>query len=124
MNDKVKFMLNAIWVAIICIIFVAGVGLIWGSVIEGTLFAEIVKYAVTSLGNIVVLGTIWYAFGQVTFHCSDDYKKKYGEDWFWQGIKEDVQYIKDIWSWKKFWKVILAYVIFFCIFGLIIFFVS
>ena len=124
MNDKVKFMLNAIWIAIICTIVAAGAGLIWGLAIEGTLFAEIVKYAVTSLGIIVILEAIWYAFGQVLFHCSDDYKKKYSKDWFWQGIKEDVQYIKDIWSWKKFWKVILAYVIFFCIFGFIIFFVS
>lgn len=124
MNNKAKFMLNAIWIVIVCIIVAAGAGLIWGSVIEGTLFAEIVKYAVTGLGIIVILGAIWYAFGQVLFHCSDDYKKKYDKDWFWQGIKEDVQYIKDIWSWKKFWKVILAYVIFFCIFGFIIFFVS
>ena len=124
MNNKAKFMLNTIWIVIICIIVTAGAGLIWSSVVEGALFVEIAKYAVTSLGNIVILGTIWYAFGQTLFHCSDDYKKKHGKDWFWQGIKEDVQYIKDIWSWKKFWKVILAYVIFFCIFGLIIFFVS
>ena len=45
MNDKVKFMLNAIWIAIICTIVAAGAGLIWGLAIEGTLFAEIVKYA-------------------------------------------------------------------------------
>ena len=46
-NEFRDFMIKgAIWVAVICTIVVAAVGLIWGSVIEGSLIAEIGKYAV------------------------------------------------------------------------------
>lgn len=124
-NEFRDFMIKgAIWVAVICTIVVAAAGLIWGSVIEGSLFAEIAKYAVANLGIIVILESMWYLVGQAMFHWSDDYKTKYGKGWFWKGIKEDLQYIRDNWSWKEFWKVILAYVILFGVFGLIIFLVG
>ena len=42
MDDKVKFMWKgAIWIAVITTIVLAACGLIWGSIIEGSLFAEI-----------------------------------------------------------------------------------
>lgn len=112
---------GAIIIAVLCTLVVAAYGLIWGSIIEGSLFAEIAKYAVVNLGIIAILETFWYTLGQLSFHWADDYKQKYGKGWFWKGIKEDLQYMKDNWSWKKFWKVILTYVIFFGVFGLIIF---
>lgn len=125
MNDKVKFMWKgAIWIAVITTIVLAACGLIWGSIIEGSLFAEIIKYFVADLGLIAIFWTLWYTIGQLTWHWCDDYKTKYGKDWFRKGIKEDLMYIKAGWSWKKFWKVILAYVIFFGVFGLIIFLVG
>ena len=121
-QDFRNFMIKgAIWVAVICTIVVAACGLIWGSIIEGSLIAEIGKYAVGNLGIIVILETFWYTLGQLLFHWSDEYKEKYGKGWFWKGIKEDLKYIKDNWNWKKFWKVILTYVIFFGVFGLLIF---
>ena len=123
-NERMKFrdfmVKGAIWVAVICTIVVAVCGLIWGSVIEATLFEEIAKYAVVNLGIIVVLETLWYTFGQFMFHWMDDYKDKYGKGWFWKGIRDDLKYIRDNWSWKKFFKVVLMYVIFFGLFGLLI----
>lgn len=121
-QDFRKFMVKgAIWIAVICTIVVAACGLIWGSIIEGSLIAEIGKYAVGNLGIIVILETFWYTLGQLLFHWSDEYKEKYGKGWFWKGIKEDLKYMKDNWNWKKFWKVVLTYVIFFGVFGLLIF---
>lgn len=120
-NNFRKFMINgAIVVAVLCTIVVAACGLIWGSIIEGSLFAEIAKYAVVNLGIIAILETFWYTLGQVMYHWMDDYKDKYGKGWFWKGIRDDLKYIKENWSWKKFFKIILMYVIFFGVFGLII----
>ena len=121
MSDKVKFMVKgAIWIAIICTIVVAACGLIWGSIIEGSLFAEIAKYAVMNLGIIAILETFWYTLGQLAWHWVDDYKEKYGKGWFWKGLKEDLQYIKENTTWKKVGKVLLWYVGFFAVVGLII----
>lgn len=120
-NNFRKFMINgAIIVAVLCTIVVAACGLIWGSIIEGSLFAEIAKYAVVNLGIIAILETFWYTLGQVMYHWMDDYKDKYGKGWFWKGIRDDLKYIKDNWSWKKFFKIILIYVVFFGVFGLLI----
>lgn len=121
MNDKVKFMLKgALWIAIITTIIVAACGLLFGAVIEATLFEEIAKYAVMNLGIIAVLETFWYTLGQFAWHWMDDYKEKYGKGWFWKGIKDDWEYIKETTTWKKVGKIVLYYVIFFAIFGLII----
>ena len=121
-NDKkFKFMLKgAIIIAILCTIVVAACGLIWGSIIEGSLFAEIMKYAVGNLGIICILETFWYSLGQIAYHWMDDYKDKYGKGWFWKGLKEDWEYLKSVCTWKKVGKVLLYYVIFFAVCGLII----
>lgn len=121
MSNKVKFMLKgAMWVAIICTVVVAACGLIWGKVIEESLFAEIAKYAVVNVGLICILETFWYTLGQIAWHWMDDYKDKYGKQWFWKGLKDDLQYLKETITWKKVGKVLLYYVIFFAVFGLII----
>ena len=108
---------GAIIIAVLCTLVVAACGLIWGSIIEGSLFAEIAKYAVVNLGIIAILETFWYTLGQFSFHWSEDYKEKYGKGWFWKGIKED---IKNLITEVNWWKVILIYVIFFGVFGLLI----
>lgn len=118
MANKLKFMTKgAIWIAVLCTIVVAACGLIWGSIIEGSLFAEIAKYAVGNLGIICILETLWYSFGQILYHWSADYKEKYGKGWFWKGVKEDLKYLKNNVPWMK---VLLYYVVFFAIAGLII----
>ena len=120
MNEKRKFMVKgAIWIAIITTLVVASCGLLFGSVIEATLFQEIAKWAVANLGIICILETFWYTLGQVAYHWKDDYKKKYWKGWFWKGIKEDLAYIKEQTTWKKVLKIVLYYVVFFAICGLI-----
>lgn len=121
MNEKVKFMLvGAIIIAVLCTLVVAACGLIWGSIIEGSLFAEIAKYAVVNLGLICILETFWYSLGQIAYHWMDDYKDKYGKGWFWKGIKDDLAYLKSQCTWKNIGRILLYYVIFFAVFGLII----
>ena len=56
-----NFMIKgAIWIAVICTIVVAACGLIWGSIIEGSLIAEVAKYAVGNLAIIVILESFSY----------------------------------------------------------------
>ena len=45
------------------------------------------------------------------------YKEKYGKGWFWKGIKEDLKNLKEGVNW---WKVIIIYVVFFAVAGLIV----
>ena len=119
-NKKFRFMaIGAIIIAVLCTIVVGVCGLIWGSVIEATLFQEIAKWAVMNLGIIAILETFWYTLGQVAYHWSDEYKEKYGKGWFWKGIKEDLAYIKEQATWKNVGKIVLTYVIFFAVVGLI-----
>ena len=123
MDSKLKFMLKgALWIAIGCTIIVAACGLIWGSVIEGSLFAEIAKYAVGNLGIICILETFWYTLGQICYFWQKDYREKYAGDkwWFFKGIRDDLVYLKEQITWKKVGKILLYYVIFFAVFGLII----
>lgn len=118
MANKLKFMTKgAIWIAVLCTIVVAACGLIWGSIIEGSLFAEIAKYAVGNLGIICILETLWFSLGQIMYHWADDNKDKYGKGWFWKGVKDDLHYLRTEVPWLK---VLLYYVVFFAICGLII----
>lgn len=120
MNDKLKFMFKgAIWIAIITTILVATGGLLFGAVIEATLFEEIAKYAFVNLFIIIIFESFWYTLGQVAYHWSDGYKGKYGDEWFTKGIKEDFEYLKKQVTGKKVLKVVLYYVAFFAFFGLI-----
>jgi uncharacterized membrane protein YbhN (UPF0104 family) len=91
MTEKTKFMVKgAIWIAVITTIIVAVIGLCFGAVIEGTLFAEIAKWAVMDLVIIAILETFWYVLGMVSYHWVERYKKMYGKGWFWKGIKNDL----------------------------------
>ena len=114
MSEKFKFMLKgAIWIAIIATLIVGGLGLAFGTVIEGSLFAEVAKWAVMDLVIIGILEVFWYTIGQVAYHWTDGYKEKYGKGWFWKGLKEDLAYIKEQTTWKKVLKYVLIYVAFF-----------
>ena len=125
MIDKKKFMLRgALWILLITVLAMTGCWFAFGKVIEGTLFAELAKWGIMTIVIAAILETLWYAVGMVLYHWADDYKTLYGKGWFWKGIKNDLKYIKDNWSWKKFLKVVLAYVVFFAVFGLIIFLVG
>ena len=120
MDNKKKFMLKgALWIAIICTIVVAACGLLWGSIIEGSLVAEIAKYAVGNLAIIAILETFWFSLGQIFYHWKADYKDKYGDAWFREGIKEDFAYLKSKITWKSVGKILLWYVGFFVVAGLI-----
>ena len=122
MNDKVKFMLKgAMWIAIITTLVVAGIGLIWGSVIEGSLFAEVAKWAVMNLVIVGILESFWYTLGQIAYHWTKGYKDKYGKEWFVKGFEEDMAYLKEQITWKKVLKYVLIYVGFFAVFGLLFF---
>ena len=74
-----------------------------------------------------ILETMMYTVGQIVYHWMDDYKDKYGKRWFIEGIKEDFRYIKEQFTWKKFFKYVGIYILFFAacllIFGVIEYFV-
>lgn len=62
-----------------------------------------------------ILETLMYVVGQIAYHWKDDYKQKYGDRWFIEGIKEDVRYIKEQVTWKKVLKYVGIYVGFFAV---------
>lgn len=62
-----------------------------------------------------ILETFTYTLGQFAMHWTKDYKDKYGEKWFVNGIKEDFRYIKEQITWKKVLKTIGIYILFFAI---------
>ena len=59
--------------------------------------------------------TLVYTIAQVAWHWKDDYKTKYGDKWFIEGIKEDFRYIKEVVTWKKVLKTIGIYILFFAV---------
>ena len=62
-----------------------------------------------------ILETFVYTIAQVAWHWKEDYKDKYGDKWFIEGIKEDFRYIKEQVTWKKVFKYIGIYVLFFVV---------
>lgn len=120
-NEKKKFMIKgAIWIAVLTVLAAVGCWFAFGKVIEETLFAELVKWGAMTLVVTGILETLWYAVGMVAYHWADDYKELYGKQWFWKGLRDDWKAFWKSWSWKKFFKVVLVYVIFFGVFGLLI----
>ena len=112
--DKLKFMTWAFaGTAILCAIAFVFVGIF--SPIEAgmSVFGHIMKCVAGWAFVTVILETFMYTLGQVAFHWADDYKDKYGKGWFWKGLKEDWNYIKEQITMKKVLKVILIYVAFF-----------
>ena len=128
MDKKIKFMWRAavVTAALSAIAFV-----ILGSTapVEAgmSLFGHWLKTFFMYCWVTVILETFVYVLGQVAYHWMDDYKQKYGDRWFIEGIKEDVRYIKEQFTWKKFFKYVGFYVLFFAVcllfFGVIEYFV-
>lgn len=121
MNEKLTFMKKAfLWTAIISAIAFAIIGVV--SPIEAgmSVFGHIMKCVFMWAWVTVILETLMYTISQVAYHWKDGYKTKYGKGWFWKGIKEDFQYIKENITWKKVFKVVGTYLLFFlAFFGII-----
>lgn len=86
-----------------------------------SLFGHIMKCIFGWAFVTVILETFMYTLGQLAYHWTDDYKKKYGKGWFWKGLKEDLAYLMDNITWKKTFKVLMTFVIFFACAGVVIF---
>lgn len=64
--DKKTFMKKlAIWVAVVAALVIAVIGLCFGKVIEGSLFAEVMKWVVVGAGVIVILEVFTFTIGQL-----------------------------------------------------------
>lgn len=68
--EQAKFIKRlAVWVAIVAAVIIAIIGLCFGKVIEGSLFAEVAKWIVMGLVIIGVLeGFIFSSLGGIIYH--------------------------------------------------------
>ena len=120
--DKLKFMKWAfIGTAILSAIAFVLVGIFAPIEAGMSLFGHIMKCIFGWAFVTVILETFMYTLGQIAYHWADDYKKKYGKGWFWKGLKEDLAYLRDNITWKKTFKVLMTFVIFFACAGVVIF---
>ena len=120
--DKLKFMKWAfIGTAILSAIAFVLVGIFAPIEAGMSLFGHIMKCIFGWAFVTVILETFMYTLGQLAYHWVDDYKKKYGKGWFWKGLKEDLAYLGDNITWKKTFKVLMTFVIFFACAGVVIF---
>lgn len=67
--DQRTFVIRvAIWVAIVAAVIVAAIGLCFGKVIEGSLFAEVAKWVLMGLVVIGILEGFVYFLGPLVWH--------------------------------------------------------
>ena len=67
--DQRKFVKRvAVWVAVITAVVVAVIGLCFGRVIEGSLFAEVAKWVLMGLVIIGILEGFVYFLGPLVWH--------------------------------------------------------
>ena len=67
--DERKFVKRvAVWVAVIAAVVVAVIGLCFGRVIEGSLFAEVAKWVLMGLVVIGILEGFVYFLGPLVWH--------------------------------------------------------
>ena len=57
-----------IWVAVVAVVIVAVIGLCFGKVIEGSLFAEVAKWVLMGLVVIGILEGFVYFLGPLVWH--------------------------------------------------------
>lgn len=114
--DKLKFMKRAFALtAILSAIAFVFIG-IYSPIEAGmSVFGHVLKTIFMWAFVTVILETFMYVLGQVAYHWKDDYKEKYGDRWFIEGIKDDFRYIKEVVTWKKVLKTIGIYVAFFAV---------
>lgn len=68
MSNKYQFMKKSfIWVAVILALIMLACGLLFGKVIEETLFLEIAKWVVMYFVLLVIVGAMWYTVGQFIY---------------------------------------------------------
>lgn len=114
--DKLKFMKRAFALtAIISAVVFTFVG-IFSPIEAGMIvFGHVLKTIFVWAGVTVILETMMFSVGQIAFHWADDYKDKYGKGWFWKGIKDDLRYMREQFTWKKFFKYVGIYILFFAV---------
>ena len=67
--EQAKFVKRvAVWVAVITAVVVAVIGLCFGRVIEGSLFAEVAKWVLMGLVIIGILEGFVYFLGPLVWH--------------------------------------------------------
>lgn len=120
--DKLKFMKRAfLGTAIVSAIAFVFVGIFSPIEQDMSLFGHIMKCVFGWAWVTVILETFMYTLGQIAYHWADDYKEKYGKGWFWKGLKEDFKYLKENITWKKTFKVLCTFILFFMACGVIFF---
>ena len=116
MDKKIKFIC---WVFALTAIASAIVFIIVGakSPIEAgmSVFGHWLKTFFMWVWVTAIVETMMYTVGQIAFHWADDYKDKYGKGWFWKGIKDDFRYMREQFTWKKFFKYVGIYILFFAV---------
>lgn len=128
MDKKLKFMKRWFaWTAILSAIVFVIIGLLAPVEAGMSQFGHWLKTFFGWCCVTAILETFVYTIAQVAWHWKEDYKTKYGDKWFIEGIKEDFRYIKEQFTWKKFFKYVGIYILFFAacllIFGVIEYFV-
>lgn len=116
MDKKIKFMWQAaaLTALLSAIVFVI-IGLTAPVEAGMSMFGHWLKTLFMWAWVTVILEVMMYTVGQVAWHWKDDYKDKYGDKWFTEGIKEDFRYFKENVTWKKVLKTIGIYVLFFAV---------
>ena len=114
--DKLHFLKKAfLWTAIVSAIVFTAVGFIAPIEAGMSVFGHILKTFVMWVWVTIILEVFTYYLAQLLYDRNHGYKEKYGKDWFWKGIMEDLAYIKEKWSWKKAGRVALTYLLFFAV---------
>ena len=82
--DTKKWVKNAfITVAVVTVAIVALCGLLFGKIVEATLFEEIAKWVLLAVVLAGIMCVICYAPIMILGHIRDEYEPKYGKKWFW-----------------------------------------
>ncbi len=75
--DKTTFCKRvALWTAVIAAVIMLIIGLCFGKVVEGNLFAEVAKWVLIGLGVIVILEVFVYVLAPIIWHFTIERKKK------------------------------------------------
>ena len=114
--DKLKFMKWAFALtAILSAVVFTFVGIL-SPIEQGmSVFGHVMKTIFVWAFVTVILEVFTFSLGQIAYHWTKDYKDKYGKRWFIEGIKEDLRYIKEHVTWKKVFKAIGIYILFFAV---------
>ena len=77
MEKKDLFIKIMIWIAVVVFLIVEVIGLCWGRVIEGSVFAEVMKWLVWGVALAgLVCGTVWALVATIVSRKKDKEGKK------------------------------------------------